>query len=92
MVPEFANATIRELIEGSYRIVYQMDSSQDTVQIITVHHSKKEFLLVWLQLGLSKNRLKEFIFSLVKRSTKAEKEGKQVLAFETENSLPLPKN
>ncbi len=46
MVPEFANSTIRELIEGSYRIVYQMDSSQDTVQIITVHHSKKEFLLV----------------------------------------------
>jgi addiction module RelE/StbE family toxin len=46
MVPEFSNAAIRELIEGSYRIVYQVNSAQDAVQIITVHHSKIEFLLV----------------------------------------------
>lgn len=39
MVPEFNNEFIRELIEGSYRIIYKMD--KDAIFIIRIHHSAK---------------------------------------------------
>ena len=41
IVPELGIIQIRELIEGNYRIVYRL-SSQDIVEIITVHHSSRD--------------------------------------------------
>lgn len=38
VVPEFEDESIRELIEGSYRLVYKVRSI-DEVAIIRVHHS-----------------------------------------------------
>jgi toxin ParE1/3/4 len=40
IVPEFENETIRELIEGNYRIVYKIKSKQE-VAIVRVHHSSR---------------------------------------------------
>ena len=40
VVPEFNNRNIRELICGSYRIVYKLITKID-INIITVHHSAK---------------------------------------------------
>jgi len=40
IVPEFENPNLRELIEGSYRIIYYM-RSKDTVGIVRVHHSAR---------------------------------------------------
>ena len=40
VVPEFAIETIRELIEGNYRIVYEISSEQ--VSIVRVHHSARQ--------------------------------------------------
>jgi addiction module RelE/StbE family toxin len=40
MVPEFNNPKIRELIRGSYRIIYRI-VDENRVDIITVHHSSK---------------------------------------------------
>jgi plasmid stabilization system protein ParE len=40
IVPEFNNRHIRELIRGSYRIVYKLVSEID-IDIITVHHSAR---------------------------------------------------
>ena len=40
MVPEFQNETIRELIEGNYRIVYKINP--DHIGIVRVHHSARE--------------------------------------------------
>jgi plasmid stabilization system protein ParE len=37
MVPEFAEETIRELIEGNYRIVFKID--KDHIGIVRIHHS-----------------------------------------------------
>ena len=40
VVPEFENKNIRELIRGSYRIVYRIvDTSR--IDILTVHHSAR---------------------------------------------------
>jgi len=39
-VPEFNDKNVRELIRGSYRIVYKLISEND-IDIITVHHSAK---------------------------------------------------
>jgi len=39
-VPEFNDRNIRELIRGSYRIVYKI-VSKDDIDIITVHHSAR---------------------------------------------------
>jgi toxin ParE1/3/4 len=38
VVPEFEDKSIRELIEGSYRLVYKIRSIKE-VAIIRVHHS-----------------------------------------------------
>ncbi len=40
MVPERNSETIRELIEGNYRIIYEI-SSEDRIDILTVHHSSR---------------------------------------------------
>lgn len=41
VVPEKNEETVRELIEGSYRIIYEV-ISQDQINILTVHHSSRE--------------------------------------------------
>ena len=41
VVPEFGILTIRELIEGNYRIVYQINNTR-SISIIRVHHSARE--------------------------------------------------
>jgi addiction module RelE/StbE family toxin len=43
IVPERDNISIRELIEGNYRIIYHFDKNIDRVQILTVHHSSRPF-------------------------------------------------
>ena len=40
MVPEFNNPEIRELIRGSYRIIYRIIDEKH-IDIITVHHSAR---------------------------------------------------
>jgi toxin ParE1/3/4 len=40
IVPEFNEKTIRELIEGNYRIIYRI-KSEHQVDIIRVHHSAR---------------------------------------------------
>ena|ERR1700743_1727831 len=40
VVPEFGNKLLRELIEGSYRIIYKI-RSLDEISIIRVHHSAR---------------------------------------------------
>ena len=40
IVPEKNNESIRELIEGNYRIVYQI-ISEDRINILTIIHSSK---------------------------------------------------
>lgn len=39
-VPEFDNESIRELIEGNYRIIYQIES-EDEIGIARVHHAAR---------------------------------------------------
>lgn len=39
-VPEIKNSSIREVIIGFYRIIYQIQG-KTKINIITVHHSKK---------------------------------------------------
>ena len=39
VVPEYGNQIIREVILGSYRIIYLLDS--ELVQILTVYHSAR---------------------------------------------------
>jgi toxin ParE1/3/4 len=39
-VPEIKDSSIRELIVGFYRIIYQIQSNTQ-INIITIHHSKK---------------------------------------------------
>ncbi|GAA4210116.1 type II toxin-antitoxin system RelE/ParE family toxin [Pedobacter jeongneungensis] len=44
IVPERDHESIRELIEGNYRIIYFFDKQIDLVEILTVHHSSQPFL------------------------------------------------
>jgi len=39
IVPELQNRAIKELIEGSYRIVYKIDANR--IDILTVHNSSR---------------------------------------------------
>jgi len=41
IVPEFGLITIREIIEGNYRIVYQINSSI-SISILRIHHAARE--------------------------------------------------
>jgi toxin ParE1/3/4 len=40
IVSEYNNDSVRELIEGNYRIIYKI-YSEKSVKILTVHHSSK---------------------------------------------------
>jgi toxin ParE1/3/4 len=40
VVPEFNIDTLRELIEGNYRIIYKINS--DSIGVVRVHHSARE--------------------------------------------------
>jgi toxin ParE1/3/4 len=40
VVPELNNPTIREIILGTYRIIYRIVSN-DRIDVLTVHHSKR---------------------------------------------------
>ena len=42
IVPEFEDKNIRELISGSYRIVYRV-LNENRIDILTVHHSARLF-------------------------------------------------
>ena len=44
IVPEKNEEVVRELIEGSYRIIYEI-ASHDLIHIMTVHHSSKDLKL-----------------------------------------------
>ncbi len=41
VVPETNNENIRELIEGNYRVIYEIISEQ-RIEILTVHHSARQ--------------------------------------------------
>ncbi|MFM6975338.1 MAG: type II toxin-antitoxin system RelE/ParE family toxin [Sphingobacteriaceae bacterium] len=41
IVPEKNQTDLRELIEGNYRIIYQL-SSNDTIHILTIYHSSRD--------------------------------------------------
>jgi toxin ParE1/3/4 len=41
MVPEYGNRYIRELIVGSYRIVYRLLPDPDRVQVVMVVHGSR---------------------------------------------------
>jgi len=40
VVPEVNNVELRELIEGSYRIIYRI-SSHSRIDIVTIHHAAR---------------------------------------------------
>jgi addiction module RelE/StbE family toxin len=40
IVPEINDSKIRELIEGNYRIIYEIKGSK-LIEILTIHHSSK---------------------------------------------------
>ena len=40
IVPEINQPHIRELIEGNYRIIYEI-IDKDTIELLTIHHSAK---------------------------------------------------
>lgn len=41
IVPEYGISSVRELVEGNYRIVYAL--SQNRIDILAVHHGAKNF-------------------------------------------------
>lgn len=41
IVPEINQAEIRELIQGNYRIIYKIKST-NAVDILTIHHSSRD--------------------------------------------------
>ena len=43
MVPEVGDESLREIIQGSYRIVYRLN--RDVVQVVTVFHGASLFRL-----------------------------------------------
>lgn len=43
-VPEYGDETIREIINGQYRVVYKIDGKNDTIVIVTIHHAKRPIL------------------------------------------------
>ena len=40
MVPEKSQDAVRELIEGNYRVIYEI-TSEDRIEVLTVHHSAR---------------------------------------------------
>ena len=41
IVPEFGDSFIREIIVGSYRVVYRLDDSHGTVEVIRFWHAAR---------------------------------------------------
>lgn len=41
--PEMNRSDIREVLEGSYRIIYHFDEQNDTVKILTILHGARLF-------------------------------------------------
>ena len=44
MVPEYNNPDFKELIEGNYRIIYELQSD-DRILVLKIHHSARPWLL-----------------------------------------------
>jgi toxin ParE1/3/4 len=44
MVPEYELNVVRELIEGSYRIVYLIKEEQEQIEVLAVIHTSRERL------------------------------------------------
>ncbi|MEK7812817.1 MAG: type II toxin-antitoxin system RelE/ParE family toxin [Candidatus Desantisbacteria bacterium] len=47
IVPEFGNPTVRELLAGNYRLIYQI--TEQNVYIIGFIHGARDLLAVWEQ-------------------------------------------
>ena len=41
IVPEYSEESIREIIQGQYRIVYKVNQSEEEIYIVAIHHSKR---------------------------------------------------
>lgn len=41
--PEIGDEALRELIHRSYRIVYYVDTEDETVEVLTIFHSSQQF-------------------------------------------------
>lgn len=46
MVPEYGDNNLREMLEGNYRIVYEIDRIKKTVTVITVFEAHRLFYAV----------------------------------------------
>lgn len=44
MVPEFELNEVRELIEGSYRLIYFINEDKDAIEVLALVHSARERL------------------------------------------------
>jgi toxin ParE1/3/4 len=44
MVPEYELNEVRELIEGSYRIIYLVNEEKDQIEVLAVIHTSREKL------------------------------------------------
>jgi toxin ParE1/3/4 len=44
MVPEYELNQVRELIEGSYRIIYMIEEEENRVEVLAVIHTSREEL------------------------------------------------
>ena len=44
MVPEYELNEVREVIEGSYRIIYLIKEDEDQIEVLAVIHSSREGL------------------------------------------------
>lgn len=42
-IPEIGEDTLRELIVGDYRVMYEIDDDNGTVEILAVLHGKQDF-------------------------------------------------
>jgi toxin ParE1/3/4 len=45
MVPEYELNVVRELIEGSYRMVYLVKDEKEEIEVLAVIHSSRESLM-----------------------------------------------
>jgi len=45
MVPEYELNVVRELIEGSYRIIYLIKDEKEQIEVLAVVHSSRERLM-----------------------------------------------
>jgi toxin ParE1/3/4 len=56
IVPELKQKSIRELIEGNYRIIYKIVTGR-LIHIITFHHSKRKINRTKIKRVIKKNQL-----------------------------------